>query len=197
MAEPPEQAGPGPCLGWRARAPGAPAPGPAPLATAFGWWAAGWAWASAWWVARPGIVSLGLFHHWDGWYAWIRFPKWRLFIISSTCIIYISCKIDKLQYKWNPVNSKGICVYLCLVYSFSDLCWRYFIVLNDRQQVPPSLPFARPWAKSKDLVVDQELLLCRLHFINARFITKISSAIWMKWYLYLPFVYLELHGACS
>ena len=45
------------------------------------------------------------------------------------------------------------------------------------QQIPPSLPFARPRAKAKTLVVDQELLQCRLHFKGARLITKFSSAI--------------------
>jgi hypothetical protein len=61
--------------------------------------------------------------------------------------------------------------------SFLVLCWHYKCVDNDRQQNPQSLPFAHPRAKAKMLVVDQELLLCRLHFKDAMFITKFSSAI--------------------
>jgi hypothetical protein len=61
--------------------------------------------------------------------------------------------------------------------SFLGLCWWYKSIDNDRQQTPPSLPFARPRAKAKPLVVDQELLLRQLYFKFARFITKFFIAI--------------------
>jgi hypothetical protein len=72
-------------------------------------------------------------------------------------------------------------VYRCIFSSSLGLCWRYKSIDKDRQQTPPSLPFACPRAKAKTLVVDQELLQCWLHFKYARFITKFSTAIWMNW----------------
>ena len=61
------------------------------------------------------------------------------------------------------------------IYAFPSLyglCWRDKSVDKNRQQTPPSLPFARPQAKAKVLVVDQELLQCRLFFTSAMLIPK-------------------------
>ena len=82
------------------------------------------------------------------------------FDYNSLVFKYESCKIVILQYKWNYVNSKGICVSKHVVSSFLDHSWQLDFVGMNRQQNPPSLPFARPRAKAKMLVVDQELLLC-------------------------------------
>src|SRR5919201_1904204 len=62
---------------------------------------------------------------------------------------------------------------------FLILIWRYRFVDKDRQQDPPSLPFARPEQSWAFWVVDQELLLCRLHLKCTRFISKFSTAIRM------------------
>jgi hypothetical protein len=71
------------------------------------------------------------------------------------------------------------------VYVYRSVCfspfWTYVGGINvsimTANKIPPSLPFARPRTKAKTLVVDQELLLCRLHFKDAMFIKKFSSAI--------------------
>ena len=47
-----------------------------------------------------------------------------------------------------------------VVSSFLDHSWQLDFVGMNRQQNPPSLPFARPRAKAKTLVVDPELILC-------------------------------------
>jgi hypothetical protein len=41
----------------------------------------------------------------------------------STIFKYVIYKIVILQYKWNLVNSKIICVQNMLVFSFLDLSW--------------------------------------------------------------------------
>ena len=69
----------------------------------------------------------------------------------------------------------AILVYMSEIHAFPPLygiCWQDKSVDKDRQQTPPSLPFARPRAKAKVLVVDQELLLCRLFFTSAMLIPK-------------------------
>jgi hypothetical protein len=48
--------------------------------------------------------------------------------------------------------------------SFLVECWQQIFVDNNRQQTPPSFPFACPRAKAKMLVIDQELLLWQLYF---------------------------------
>jgi hypothetical protein len=69
-----------------------------------------------------------------------------------------------------------MCVKTCSFLLF-DHSWRLDFIDKNRQQNPPSLPFARPRAKAKTLIVDQELLLCRLHFKSVMPITKFSSLI--------------------
>lgn len=111
-----------------------------------------------------------------------------LFLYNSLVFGVDSCKVTILQYKWNSVNSKCICVLKHIVHSFLYLYWRYKCVDKDRQQNPPSLLFARPRAKAKTLVVDQDLLLCRLYFKGARFITKFFSVIRINWHDYSPII---------
>ena len=65
--------------------------------------------------------------------------------------------------------------------------WWLNLVVEDRQQDPPSLPFARPRAKAKTLVVDQELLQCRLYFKSTMSITKYSSLIQISQHFIHPF----------
>jgi hypothetical protein len=60
--------------------------------------------------------------------------------------------------------------------SWSDL------IVKDRQQDPQSLTFAHPEQIAKSLVVDQELLLCRLQFTSAMLVTKYSSLIQISWH---------------
>jgi hypothetical protein len=83
-------------------------------------------------------------------------------------------------------------LYECIFSFFLELCWWYRCVDDDCQQTPLSLPFACPRAKAKMLVVDQELLQCRLHFKYARFITKFSTTIWMNWHVCSPIITLLL-----
>jgi hypothetical protein len=71
-----------------------------------------------------------------------------------------SCKIVILQYKWNYVNGKSICVISLFIPPILDLIWWSDMVAKDHQQNPPSLTFAHPEQKTMSLVVDQELLLC-------------------------------------
>jgi hypothetical protein len=97
-------------------------------------------------------------------------------------------------YTWKQVSCTCICVYRCIFFFFLGLYWRYKSVDKDHQQTPPSLPFAHPRAKAKTLVIDQELLQCRLHFNYARFITKFSTAVWMNWLSCLPVIILLLVG---
>jgi hypothetical protein len=97
-------------------------------------------------------------------------------------------------YTWKHISCTCICVYRCIFSSFLGLCWRYKSIDKDHQKNPPSLPFAHPRAKAKTLVVDQELLQCRLHFKYARFITKFSTAIWMNWLSCLPVITLLFMG---
>jgi hypothetical protein len=99
------------------------------------------------------------------------------FDYSSIVFQYKSYKIVILQYKWNYVNTKIICVIILFISPVLDLIWRSDMVVKDHQQNPPSLTFPRPKQKAKSLVVDQELLLCRIYFINAVTITKYSSVI--------------------
>ena len=82
------------------------------------------------------------------------------FDYNSIVFQYKSYKIVILQYKWNYVNSKSICVISLFISPVLDLIWRLNLVVKDRQQNPPSLTFARPEQIAKYLVVDQELLLC-------------------------------------
>ena len=49
---------------------------------------------------------------------------------------YLSCKTCFLQYKWNYVNSKGICVKRLLISPILDNYWRSNVVVSDRQQIP-------------------------------------------------------------
>jgi hypothetical protein len=72
--------------------------------------------------------------------------------------------------------------------SYLELCWWYKCVDNDRQQTPPSLPFVHPWAKAMMLVVDQELLLCQLHFKYARFYNKVFYRNLNELAFYLPVI---------
>jgi len=77
-----------------------------------------------------------------------------------------------------------------------DHSWRLDFVDKDRQQNPLSLPFACPQAKAKMLVVDQELLLCRLQLKSTMSITRYSSLIQISWQFIHPF-YLDPGGACG
>ena len=81
-----------------------------------------------------------------------------------------------------------------LVLLFLCPIWWLNLVVEDRQQDPPSLPFAHPRAKAKTLVVDQELLQCWLYFKSTMSITKYSSLIWINWHFIHPF-YLNPYGA--
>jgi len=74
-----------------------------------------------------------------------------------------------------------------LVLLFLCPIWWLNLVVEDRQQDPPSLPFAHPRAKAKTLVVDQELLQCRLQFTSTMFITKYSSLIQISQHFIHPF----------
>jgi hypothetical protein len=79
--------------------------------------------------------------------------------------------------------------HLKLVSTIFGATWVFKVLSDfdhDHQQTPPSLPFARPRAKVKMLVIDQELLLCQLHFKYGRFITKFSTIIWMNWHVAHP-----------
>ena len=78
---------------------------------------------------------------------------------------------------WKYVNSKNICVKSLFISPVLDINWLSDIVVKDRQQDPPSLTFARPEQTAKSLVVDQELLQCRLQFKSTMSITKYSSLI--------------------
>ena len=63
---------------------------------------------------------------------------------------------------WKYVNSKCICVLSLLISPVLSLNWWLNLVVKDRQQDPPSLTFAHPEQIAKSLVVNQELLLCRI-----------------------------------
>ena len=78
---------------------------------------------------------------------------------------------------------------MCVKYvvsSFLDHSWRLYFVDKNRQQNPLSLPFAHPQANAMTLVVDQELLLCRLHFKSTMSITQFSSLIGKNWHYIHP-----------
>jgi hypothetical protein len=56
------------------------------------------------------------------------------------------------------------------------LCWRFIIGVSDRQQAPPHLTFASPWAKP-NLVMDQELLQLNIkstQVFNQKFSSKLE-----------------------
>jgi len=95
---------------------------------------------------------------------------------------------------WKYVNMKDICVQDVLVLWFLYLNWRSNLVDKDSQQDPPSLPFARPRAKAKALVVDQELLQCRLYFKNYHVYNKAFFLDSNKSPFYPPF-FLDSCGA--
>jgi len=85
----------------------------APLARAgsgLGVASSGWALVVAQLVARPGksVSWLFSFRRCIFWY--FVFLLFGVFCSYSTYILYMSCKINNLQYKCNYVNSKGKCV---------------------------------------------------------------------------------------
>ena len=49
---------------------------------------------------------------------------------------YVSCKTCFLQYKWNYVNSKGICVKKLFISPVLDNNWALNVVVSDRQHSP-------------------------------------------------------------
>ena len=49
---------------------------------------------------------------------------------------YLSCKTCFLQYKWNYINSKGICVKILFISPVLDNNWRSNVVVSDRQRIP-------------------------------------------------------------
>ena len=57
------------------------------------------------------------------------------FDYNSIVLQYKSCKIVILQYKWNYVNSKGICVKRLFIYHVLDFIWRSNLVISDHQQL--------------------------------------------------------------
>ena len=56
------------------------------------------------------------------------------FNYNSIVFQYKSYKIVILQYKWNYVNSKAICVISLFISPFLDLNWWMDLVIMDHQQ---------------------------------------------------------------
>jgi hypothetical protein len=56
------------------------------------------------------------------------------FDYNSIVFQYKSCKIVILQYKWNYINSKSICVISLFISPVLDLIWRSDMTVQDRQQ---------------------------------------------------------------
>ena len=57
-----------------------------------------------------------------------------LFDYNPTIFVYMLYKIVNLQYKWNYVNSKGICVISLFISPILSLNWWSDLVDKDRQQ---------------------------------------------------------------
>ena len=75
---------------------------------------------------------------------------------------YMSCKTLSIQYKWNYVNSKSICVISLFISPILDLNWWSDLIVKDCQQgyrVPLELPIDLNEAHRSDRVfmVDKPL----------------------------------------
>ena len=57
------------------------------------------------------------------------------FDYNSIVFQYKSCKIVILQYKWNYVNSKGICVKSMFISPILDYNWWSDLIVSDRQHL--------------------------------------------------------------
>ena len=68
--------------------------------------------------------------------------------------------------------------YMCRLY------WWFIIDINDRQQAPPSLPFASPWAKlnlnNRSGVATMLSRLKSTHAFNQKFSSGLKKLIWLS-----------------
>ena len=118
--------------------PGAPAPWWGYLTTAFTWLVPRWAWASS-----TSVLGLDLSYRWASLfisfaYFCITFFVLRLllgFVYFPLVFECVSCKTCFLQYKWNYVNSKGICVKRLFISPILDYNWSSDLIDSVRQPI--------------------------------------------------------------
>ena len=109
------------------------------LMTTFVWSVPGWAWAPP-----TSVLGPGLSYRWAS--SCISFAHFCItlstlhllfgFVYFPLVFECVSCKTCFLQYKWNCVNSKGICVKRLFISPILDNNWRSNVVVSDRQQIP-------------------------------------------------------------
>ena len=75
-----------------------------------------------------------------------------IFWINPPAYKYLPKLMESISFNPIPMFGDGI------KYIYR-ICWWFIIGVNDRQQAPPHLTFASPWAKPNS-VMDQELLQC-------------------------------------
>jgi hypothetical protein len=84
---------------------------------------------------------------------------------SSLEVLLYSEILNILQNKWeqhnlwNSLESNPTTILCGSFHAISCNSWWLIMSISDRQQVPPSLTFASPWAKPIS-TMDQELLQC-------------------------------------
>ena len=114
--------------------PGCAKPWWAHLTTAFAWSVPGWAWTLPPLVLGPGCCvkvgfSISLIAHFC-----CTLSVLRLLLGFPLVFKCVSCKTCFLQYKWNFVNSKVICVKRLFISPILDFNWQSDLIDSDRQQ---------------------------------------------------------------
>ena len=121
------------------RTPGAPVPRWVRLATAFAWLVPRWAWAPSTSVLGPYLMCRWASSCISSAHFCFTLSSLRLlldFIYFPLAFESVTCKTCFLQYKWNYVNSKGICVKRLFISPILDFNWRSDLIVSDRQQIP-------------------------------------------------------------
>ena len=150
--QPPEQRGPERRHRGCRRTLGARVPWLAPLATALLRWAVGQAWVASLVVPSPVLACKRTFLFISFAYFCITLSALRLlhgFVYFPLVFECVSCKTCFIHYKWNYVNSKGICVKRFFISPILDNNWRSNVVVSDRQQ-------AHEGSQRKQLVMSQK-----------------------------------------